>query len=57
MVEEDYYSRPLLTVRKLTYYHGEICCNKDIYVVIPTNSNKITFADSHCNMWRGNRLK
>jgi hypothetical protein len=27
-----------------------------IFVVIPSNSNKIAFVDVHCNMWCGNRL-
>jgi hypothetical protein len=32
-------------------------CNMAIFVVIPSNSNNITFVDHCCNMWRGNRLR
>jgi hypothetical protein len=31
-------------------------CHRAIFVIIPSNSNNITFVDSCCNMWRGNRL-
>jgi hypothetical protein len=49
------HGQPLLEKRSIATVKYR--CNWVIFVVIPSNSNNITFVDSCSNMWRGNRLR